>query len=327
MSTGESVRPISGGRIPDFHMRWRGYDQEEVDQFVKEITADRQRRRAASLDPLSPGRQTERAEEVVTMARRHADEIRMTAEREADRILREAERRAALLASEQLDANRRDYDRIAGVRRDLEGCLETAVSALERVRGAATLGDRPEGQVPADSEVSMASTSATEPAAGASSDRFRKLYWIALIVWSVFLLSIVLMVTIPPVDRSTAARASVVDDLDQRPVVSDDTAPAAPVSSVSAAQSSDLSITLVASQECWLSIATDGGAPREHLLKPSEKIVVQAQDAVTLTAGNAGALSVMINDQPAAPLGLEKQVVTRRITRANYREFLVSTAG
>ena len=60
------------------------------------------------------------------------------------------------------------------------------------------------------------------------------------------------------------------------------------------------------------------------MLKASERHVVRASDVVSFKAGNAGALSVFINDQPTAPLGSEGRVVTRRITRENYRSFLAS---
>ena len=320
------MRSIAEAPVPDFHLRWRGYDREEVDRFVRE-SADRQRRRsgASHPDPLSPTRQNERAEEVVTMARRHAHEIRMAAEHEADRILREAERNAALLASERQDAHRRELDRLVAVRRDLEGCLEAAVTALERVRDASAQAVSPADPPSSDPVLPVVSASAeTEPPGSrTSSDRFQPLHWIAFFLCGLFLMSIVLMVLIPPEDGVVTASAPAATDRAQAQAEADAAVEATPLATVSTAQRSDLTITLVASEECWVSIAADGRAPRERLLQPSDKIVVQAQDAVTLTAGNAGALSVLINDQPATPLGVEKQVVTRRITRANYREFLV----
>jgi hypothetical protein len=85
-----------------------------------------------------------------------------------------------------------------------------------------------------------------------------------------------------------------------------------------------LTIAFVAAGDCWISIATDDGTWNELLLKASERHVVQARDVVSFKAGNAAALSVLINDRPAAPLGGEGRVVTRRITRENYRSFLAS---
>jgi cytoskeletal protein RodZ len=97
-----------------------------------------------------------------------------------------------------------------------------------------------------------------------------------------------------------------------------------PAGAASSAPASGLTIAFVATSDCWISITRDDGAASERLLKASEKYVVQANEAVAFKAGNAGALSVLINDQPAGPLGREGQVVTRRITRSNYRSFLAS---
>jgi hypothetical protein len=83
-----------------------------------------------------------------------------------------------------------------------------------------------------------------------------------------------------------------------------------------------LTVTFVANRDCWISIATDEGAANERLLRQDERVVIEADDVVAFKAGNAAALSILINDQPAAPLGVEGQVVTRRITRNNYRTFL-----
>jgi hypothetical protein len=82
-------------------------------------------------------------------------------------------------------------------------------------------------------------------------------------------------------------------------------------------------IRLAAEQEAER-VTSDDGMPSDLMLRASERYVVQAKDAVSFKAGNAGALSMLINDQPAAPLGGEGQVVARRITRSNYRALLPS---
>jgi hypothetical protein len=85
-----------------------------------------------------------------------------------------------------------------------------------------------------------------------------------------------------------------------------------------------LTVAFVASRDCWVSVTSDDGATKDRLLKASERYVVRADKAVTFKAGNAAALSVLINDRPTGPLGSEGQVVTRRITRENFRSFLLS---
>jgi hypothetical protein len=86
----------------------------------------------------------------------------------------------------------------------------------------------------------------------------------------------------------------------------------------------DLTVAFVAAGDCWISIASDDGTWNERVLKASERHVVHARGVVSFRAGNAGALSVLINDRPTVPLGAEGRVVTRRITRENYRSFLAS---
>lgn len=89
------------------------------------------------------------------------------------------------------------------------------------------------------------------------------------------------------------------------------------------AEVSRLRVTVVATRECWISAMVDDGEPRERLLQPAERLVLDAADSVVLKAGNAAAVSLLINDQPAAALGAEGQVVTRRITLTNFRALLV----
>jgi hypothetical protein len=93
---------------------------------------------------------------------------------------------------------------------------------------------------------------------------------------------------------------------------------------VPASEEPGLTVAFVAARDCWISITSDDGMPSDLMLRASERHVVRAKDAVSFKAGNAGALSMLINDQPAAPLGVEGQVVARRITRANYRSLLPS---
>jgi DivIVA domain-containing protein len=91
-----------------------------------------------------------------------------------------------------------------------------------------------------------------------------------------------------------------------------------------AEQSQGLSLTLTAIRECWLSMRVDGGQPLDRLLKVNETIILRANEEAVLRVGDAGAISMLINSEPARPLGPTGQVVTTRITRGNYRTFLAS---
>ena len=58
-------------------------------------------------------------------------------------------------------------------------------------------------------------------------------------------------------------------------------------------------------------------------MQPNETIVLHAQREAFLRVGNAAALSMLINNQQAKPLGADGQVVEMRINHANLPSFLV----
>jgi hypothetical protein len=52
--------------------------------------------------------------------------------------------------------------------------------------------------------------------------------------------------------------------------------------------------------------------------------MLRANNEAVLRAGDAGALSVLINSRVAKPLGTDGEVVTARITSGNYLSFLAA---
>ena len=83
-----------------------------------------------------------------------------------------------------------------------------------------------------------------------------------------------------------------------------------------------LVLTLTTRDTCWLSTSVDGAEPLERLLPPGRTVRLQVQDLAVLRIGNAAAISIMINGWPVKALGAEGQVVTLRITPANFETFL-----
>lgn len=312
MSTSNHARPIAGPI--------------EVDQLATQIPVAHVlgQNGSASLDATGASRQQERADQVVSMARRHAEEIRTAAEREAERILADAERQASSIYAERLDAYSRELDGMTALRREISSCLETAVAALQNARELSA-AQAESVSAPASDSSTPAAAFASPATEAASSDRHRTLYLIALGIWGALMSLIVLILLLPPSDDKPE-RTAAPYVLEQKPPVEDRGSSVVPASARSAAEASGLTVTFIASRECWLSIIIDDGRPSERLLKPSETYTVQARDAVTVKAGNASALSLRINGEPAAPLGIEGQVVTRRITRENFRTFLLSSA-
>ena len=320
-----------------FRLRWRGYDRRAVDRFVRTVTADRRKldETFARLDALIASRQDGRAEEVVANAHRQADEIRAAAEQQARQILRDAESQGDYLQCERLKASRREIERLALVRQDIEDSLETAISALRKAHGTsigtATTVDAPTS-TPRESE--MAAQVQTAPTTETKASRARRLMWTVLGLWIALAISVVVMLRMPP--ATTGPIGAVVAPVRAEPITQPAAEPVAPqvqpvaqkaAPSASAADLSQLTVTIIATRECWISTAVDEGEPQERLLRASERLVLNASDVVVLKAGNAAAVSLLLNDQQAAPLGTEGQVVTRRITRANFRTLLAADAS
>jgi DivIVA domain-containing protein len=99
--------------------------------------------------------------------------------------------------------------------------------------------------------------------------------------------------------------------------------PAAAVTPAPApAREDGLVLTLTARRACWIGSTLDGGQRLERLLASNETIMLRATNEAVLRIGDATALSVLINNQPTRPLGTTGEVVTHRITRANYKSLL-----
>ena len=284
-----------------------------------------------------------RAEGVRHEAEQQALRVRREAEQQADRVRREAEQHAerVRLEAEQetarrLEADRRERVRIGVQRSALEGCLDATSTNLAQIRELIAVLPDINSEVPPESQalpVSMAMTTDSKGSKPGISPRLLNSVAIILGTWSLVMVLTLLVMRSAGDETSTvqseqgpaAAATPAPAEAEPAPQPAAQAAPAVTeVAKISTSQESGLTIAFVASQDCWLSIASDDGAPSERMLRASERYVVHARDAVTFKAGNAGALSVLINDQPTGPLGSEGRTVTRRITRANYKSFLQS---
>ncbi len=79
-----------------------------------------------------------------------------------------------------------------------------------------------------------------------------------------------------------------------------------------------LVLSLTAQQECWVEVRADGATVINRVLAEGETQTLEARGEIVLSVGNAGGLSVRVNDRPALPLGrsgeVRKNIV---ITRQN----------
>jgi DivIVA domain-containing protein len=309
-----------------FRSCWRGYDRAQVDQFLRRTAADRQRLQEdlAQLEVLTASYRQHGLDATIEAARREARDIRATTQQEAARLLIEAGDRAAALQLERLETSRRELDRQTALRCEVASCLESSIAALrtatERLSRSGEAGSgatQPEPHV------------ATPAWAGAlrslrltrMSRRVSVLLAFVAIGGSLLAALVnhsdVRQMLVSRVPTSTESH-SVSPDPSRRGINQPrpSASPAAPMDGIV--------LTLTAVRSCWLGTSVDGSQHRERLLKADETIMLRANDEAVLRVGDAAALSVLINNQLAKPLGAAGEVVTRRITRTNFLSFLAA---
>jgi DivIVA domain-containing protein len=285
---------------PCFRLRWRGYDRAEVDAFLQQTAAERQRVQEdlAQLETVLGARE---------------------------------------------DPRRRELERLNAIRAEVVSCLEANVAALQfaaRLLGSPLAG-------------SPSAAPARQVAGAAHEESRRTLDWGRMRRWTARWLEAVPF----PTGRQPLAVGAVVaaglllfalaswyePQVADMPVAHAEAAQDVPLPTMAPSRAAQpavetvvrepaddpvngLLLTLTARSACWIRTTVDGEQPLERLLRPNETILLRADNDVMLRVGDAAALSLLINNQPARPLGPPGQVVNMRITRANYRDF-VTAAG
>jgi len=89
------------------------------------------------------------------------------------------------------------------------------------------------------------------------------------------------------------------------------------------AASDSLVLTLTAQADCWVEVRADGETVVNRVLAQGESQTFEARGELVLSVGNAGGLSIRVNDRPALPLGrsgeVRKNIV---ITRQNLPDLV-----
>ena len=73
-----------------------------------------------------------------------------------------------------------------------------------------------------------------------------------------------------------------------------------------------------------MSATVDGEKKIEQLLLPGERHTLEVQRDLSLTAADAAAVKMSINGADAKSLGKAGEVVTRRVTLANFKSYLAA---
>jgi cytoskeletal protein RodZ len=95
--------------------------------------------------------------------------------------------------------------------------------------------------------------------------------------------------------------------------------PAAP-----AARRDVLIVGVAALAECWVAATIDGSTVMERLMTSGERQTLEVAGELRLTVGDAAALALTIEGAPLRPLGDRGQVVTLRLNRTNFKEYLAN---
>jgi DivIVA domain-containing protein len=289
------------GNAPTFRISWRGYDRAEVDEFLRQTAADRQR------------------------------------------LQEDLAQLEAFMATS--GDERRELERLAAIRREVASCLETSIGALRTATGLLASVTPPNAQPALPPVQALAARVMRERPPIVS--RFGALGRIrpTLPSWAIDTRKRVLVgvgsvaallvagfmyqnepranempAAAPAEARAAAPVAAPAPTANPAPAapVSPEASPATPV----VAREDGLVITLTARRACWIGTTLDGAQRLERTLAANETIMLRATNEAVLRIGDATALSVLINNQPAKPLGTTGQVVTHRITRANYKNLL-----
>lgn len=83
-----------------------------------------------------------------------------------------------------------------------------------------------------------------------------------------------------------------------------------------------LRVVIRATGPCWVSVVTDGRQSFARVLNAGEEVFEEVRDELVMQIGDAGSFSYSINNAAGRSLGSPGEVVTARITAANYETFL-----
>ena len=317
-------------QAPVFRRSWWGYNKRDVDLFLKSTADERQRleEALARVEGLIADWQSG-PEAILAAAHREAAEIRQKAERDTRNTARSAEARVQVIPlnpqqrdaappsdpsvpvakptprfrSEELfnDSTRLPTPDIGLTASDLH-----AIDALERSRSNRRRDTKRKVGLVAACALVLVAIGFAFSGQGAKSH-------VSIAPQAV--------VTPAPVREQPGKRAVRSASVPTSPPQSPAPAPT-PVSAPRSVGTKTLMLTISAARPCWIQTVVDGTQQMERLLQPADTVMLHATNEVLLKVGDAGAVSLLINNRPAKPLGDSGEVVTQLINRSNYASLL-----
>ena len=83
-----------------------------------------------------------------------------------------------------------------------------------------------------------------------------------------------------------------------------------------------LTLDIEAREKTWIKVTSDGNSNPGEVLEPGMLRKVTAENSINISIGNAGGLTLKVNDMPLRPLGKSGQVRSLTITPANLKDFV-----
>lgn len=85
----------------------------------------------------------------------------------------------------------------------------------------------------------------------------------------------------------------------------------------------ELVIELTPQADCWVSAVVDGVELVSKLMRPGDRETIRFTERAVLNVGDAGVLSLKINDRVTKSLGGNGEVITATIDRSNYQSYFL----
>jgi cytoskeleton protein RodZ len=89
-----------------------------------------------------------------------------------------------------------------------------------------------------------------------------------------------------------------------------------------ASQPAGLTMEIAPKADCYVSVTVDGDQVFSGLMRAGEKRLVSAHDEISLNVGDAGAFAYTLNGKEGRPLGAPGEVVSKRMTMANSKDYI-----